>query len=121
MIVGPSGTSAGSESEWFPVLSGRTSLAAYQGTEWLGRTKGPSPWKRYLDLQKCGNSSTNCLERWAQQSGVKFQYVYVRVNGTERLRISLSRFPRFRLAYRNSGVLLFEHLSESVKGLRVPA
>lgn len=110
LIVAPAGDSAGSESEWFPALtSGRISLAAYQGTEWLKRAKGSSPWQRYNALQACGTSGTTCLERWARQSGVRFRYVYVRTEGTISLQEDLLHSSRYALKYRNGGTLIFAH------------
>ena len=35
LVVAPVGNSAGSESEWFPVIANRKSLGTYQGLEWI--------------------------------------------------------------------------------------
>ena len=43
LVVAPAGVSAGSESEWFPVVANRRSLGTYQGLEWLRHAPGASP------------------------------------------------------------------------------
>jgi hypothetical protein len=107
LVVAPTGVSAGSESEWFPVLSQRRSLGTYQGVEWFPQSSGPSPWERYDQLQRCGGESLRCLEEWARQIGQAFDYVFVREAGTQPLRDSLLASDEFSLAHTNGDVMIF--------------
>ncbi len=107
LVVAPAGESAGSESEWFPVLAGRRNLGAYQGSEWLQHGAQESPWQRYEALQACGARDVACIEAWAASAG-DFAYVYVRDTGTERLRTSLAASPRYTLAYRALDVSIYQ-------------
>jgi hypothetical protein len=109
LIVAPKGASAGSESEWFPVLAGRQSLGTYQGSEWLERQPGPLPWQRYDQLQACGQQDVACLEDWARERGLDFTHVYVRESGTARLRYSLVASLQYSLEYRAPDVWIFAH------------
>ncbi len=106
LVVAPSGSSAGNESEWFPVLARRVSAGTYQGREWMPRQNGPSSWERYLELQRCGrDGSVTCMEEWG--NGTPFDYVYVRHEGTEQLRRSLSTIPRYSMVYSSADVSIF--------------
>jgi hypothetical protein len=107
LIVAPEGASAGSESEWFPVLARRESLGTYQGSEWLERQPGPLPWLRYNQLQACGQQGVACLEDWARAGRRDFTYVYVRDSGTARLRYSLAASPQYALEYHAPDVWIF--------------
>lgn len=112
LVIAPAGVSAGSESEWFPVLAERRSLGTYQGSEWLPQVAGPSPWQRYDRLQACGARDVICLDRWAGEAGAEFDYVFVRETGSERLRESLSASTEFELAYHAPDVWIFARTPE---------
>lgn len=108
LVVAPAGISAGSESEWFPVLARRRSLATYQGLEWVAQPPGPSPWEKYNRLQACGVRDVTCIEDWARTyTRASFDYVYVRERGTESLRTSLTASRDFSLAYHAAEVWVF--------------
>lgn len=107
VVVAPFGVSAGSESEWFPVLTGRINLGVYQGSEWLPRRIGPSRWERYDQLQRCGAEEFGCIEQWATQEGAEFAYVYVREAGTQTLRSSLLASTKYSLVYHVPDVWIF--------------
>lgn len=106
LLVAPAGNAAGSESEWFPVLTGRPTLGAYQGSEWLQHSGPESLWERYDELQACGARDVACIEAWAASGGA-FQYLYVRDIGTESLRASLATAARYTLAYRAVDVSIY--------------
>jgi len=110
LVVGPAGLSAGSESEWFPVLAERPSVGTYQGTEWQSPEQGLSPWERYNALQGCATASAVCLEDWAESAHSSFTHVYVREENTEALRSSLGHSVAFALVYESDGIWIFEHL-----------
>jgi hypothetical protein len=111
------------DSEWFPALAGRTSIATVQGTEWL--SPPPAFSERidsYQDLQRCGRDTAECLDAWqAANNGAAFDYVFVGRNrpnplpadsdaGSDccsTLRTSLSRDRRYRLVFGNEAVTIF--------------
>jgi hypothetical protein len=107
LVVAPAGVSAGSETEWFPALAERRSLGTYQGLEWLEHEAGPSAWQRYDRLQTCGARDVACLDGWAREGDIKFDYVFVREFGTAELRRSLSTSTDFALVYEAPDVSIF--------------
>ena len=68
-------------SEWFPALTGRTSLATVFGYEWLNDGKFGARVEIYQELQKCTAQDVDCLNHWAQEIGRGLSYVYVRKQG----------------------------------------
>ncbi|CAG1012711.1 hypothetical protein ANAEL_04482 [Anaerolineales bacterium] len=64
--------------EWFPALTGQTSLTTIQGTEWLpGKFAPASQLQR--DMQGCLNEmdSFACVEEQAKQAGIQYDYLYI--------------------------------------------
>lgn len=76
-------------SEWFPVLTGRISVATIQGAEWLPAQNFMALHVAFEDLQACRTVDATCLQEWQQRHGRTFDYVYVlklrptRVGGME--------------------------------------
>ncbi|MDE3095994.1 MAG: hypothetical protein KGK07_08335 [Chloroflexota bacterium] len=67
-------------SEWFPVLTGRQSVATVQGYEWLTAAGGFSARvSAYRALQDCANADGSCVERWAVRHDAPFDYLYIPV------------------------------------------
>lgn len=119
VINGPQTAWDGS-SEWFPALAGRTSVATYQGYEWLGL--GNSRFEAGQKLQLCAYSDAGCLEDWAQSQGVTFTHVYVACRADApnegdpdkcaQLRNALSRDPEYGIIYDLHGVTVFQRLED---------
>ncbi len=65
-------------SEWFPVLTGRASSATVQGTEWLGGGAYTNAKQKALDLRNCVDQSLQCIDTWAREYDVVYDYLYVR-------------------------------------------
>lgn len=65
-------------SEWFPVLTSRTSVATVQGTEWLSGGKFLPAVKRARELQNCTNQAPVCLDGWADEYQLSYNYIYLR-------------------------------------------
>lgn len=110
-VVDPTG-------DWFAALSGRRGLSPPQGTEWIGKYDETA--YAYADLQLCRSRDTTCLEHWAADERVEFEYVYVPVPTAvvrseepsccrEVLR-SLTTDPAYRLVYDGAGASVFERL-----------
>jgi hypothetical protein len=104
-------------SEWFPVVSGRSSVATVQGSEWLGRSVFTNRIEAARELQRCALSDTSCIERWAARFGDDFTHVYVpRTNPLDQrygaddatdcclgLRQSLGRSSAYAVLYDGAG------------------
>ena len=94
-------------SEWFPVLSGRRSMATVQGYEWFPKQEFQFREEQHKALQECGD--VNCLELWARKTGVSYSYVYI--SGTRMrygaLRFALEQSPDYHLIYNGPGALIF--------------
>jgi hypothetical protein len=97
-------------SEWFPALSGRSSLATVQGSEWSagGYTETQAG---YHALQNCLHEDVGCLETWLQQRNVQADYVYLADSQKELpLYRSLNSSDVYEIVFYNSGVVLFERV-----------
>lgn len=99
------------ESEWFPVLAERQSLATVQGTEWApdgGFDTSVSLFDRAWD---CGYQETSCLTDWVEESGREFTHVYVTYNGQFQccgtLLESLEEDTNYRRVYDGPGGTIF--------------
>jgi hypothetical protein len=105
--------------DWFAALSGRVGLAPPQGTEWLGRFQAVE--QSYAALQRCRSLDSDCLERWAGEQGLAFEYVYVpaavpqsdekastRQSCCYPLLASLVTDPDYRLVFEGTGASVFE-------------
>jgi hypothetical protein len=98
--------------EWFPVLAERQSVATVQGREWLPN----GDFARYVDLsgaaRSCGGRTTDCLDRWAAESGVPFSHVFIAhaPGGAccRQLHESLRADQRYALVFDGPGGEVFE-------------
>jgi hypothetical protein len=111
-------------SEWFPALTGRQSVATVQGSEWLTGGGFEAQRSRYLDLQQCTNSDGDCIARWAAADGVEFDYLYVLTappgitNGPigidtccRDLVLALRKDARYQLVYDGAGAVIFKKVA----------
>lgn len=64
-------------SEWFPALTGRTSVATPQGLEWAERGTFRDMIDAYEDAQACSIKDFACLQKWSQETGIGFTHIYV--------------------------------------------
>lgn len=108
--------------EWFPVIAGRTSVATVQGYEWFGGGRFERKRDEYRMLQACANADASCLQRWSDQSGLSFDYVYIATvlpvdelqpgaTCCDGLRIALRHDPRYTVAYDGPGATIFRRTS----------
>jgi hypothetical protein len=65
-------------SEWFPALTGENSLATIQGYEWIQNKEFMNMHTASANLQVCTVFDSQCLEDWKAQTGLTFDYVYIR-------------------------------------------
>ncbi len=59
-------------SEWFPALTGRTSIVTVQGHEWTPKHPLSESLRNYAETQSCLNRVLDCLANW------EFDFIYVR-------------------------------------------
>jgi hypothetical protein len=99
------------ESEWFPVLAARPSIATVQGTEWSPNGGFDAAIAAFDGAWDCGYQSSDCLATWAQTNGKKFTHVYIPDNGKSQccgtLIDSLSEDPDYLKIYDGPGGTVF--------------
>ena len=103
-------------SEWLPVLAKRPSVAVVQGYEWLDNFS--IRVKNHAQLEECATQGPDCIEKWTNDTGVKFSHLYVPKPCIDRymadkcgaLRAALITDSRYRLVYNRPGAAIFERL-----------
>ncbi len=102
-----------STSEWFPVMTGRESIATVFGYEWIHDSQFANHIANYLALQACANQNLDCLESWSRNSGNSFNYVYLRSpNGGKITDLPLAAFlsssSSYSLVYQTQSIEIFQ-------------
>jgi hypothetical protein len=64
-------------SEWFPSLTGRTSVATVQGHEWDSNISYEQVLSQSVNVQNCLGQAIQCVESWAVSSQTVFDYIYI--------------------------------------------
>jgi len=92
--------------EWFPALAERRNQTTLQGHEWL---LGERFFKRYTALANVqGCDSVECVEGWAIQNGLGYDYLLVQNPDPGMALIdSLSSGTKYELVYSTSGALIY--------------
>ncbi len=65
-------------SEWFPALTGRSSVATVQGYEWDGNHKFEEIKDRGRKIQNCIQQTPACIQDWEREYHLEFEYIYLR-------------------------------------------
>ncbi|HEX5479229.1 MAG TPA: hypothetical protein VFY79_05865 [Dehalococcoidia bacterium] len=105
-------------SEWFPVLTGRESVATVQGYEWMAGGAFDLQRTAFAHLQNCSNADGDCLSAWSAESGESYDYVYVAtvppaddsqqgITCCDGLRNTLRRDSRYRVVFDGPGATVF--------------
>ena len=64
------------DSEWFPLLAQRTSVATVQGSEWLGAIAFNERFRAHHTLQVCVHeASVSCVHDWLAERPAEFLYL----------------------------------------------
>ena len=64
------------DSEWFPILAGRRSVATVQGSEWLGQAAFDAQVIAHRALQACVRpASVSCVQDWLAEYPAEFVYI----------------------------------------------
>jgi hypothetical protein len=100
-------------SEWFPVLTGRISLATVQGYEWLPG-EFQRRWEHYDRLQDCAKRDAECLQQWAHEQGIVVTYLYLSNNCCEALQHALENSADYRQIYSRAGIFVYERMYQHV-------
>jgi len=99
------------QSEWFPVLAERPSVATVQGTEWLPDGGFDASISAFDGAWDCGYRESDCLAGWVKSTGRTFTHVYVPADGGSQccgtLLESLSDDPDYRKIYDGPGGTVF--------------
>lgn len=117
VVTGVKSASLDAASEWFPALSGRTSVATMQGYEWLGARRMLELTDRHQALQECATAVAACVDRWAERKQVSFTHIFVLKDGTSgdpdgrdccaALRNSLLASPDYVVVYDGPGASVY--------------
>jgi len=98
-------------SEWFPALAHRKSVATVQGFEYRPLGEFAHKKREYIDLQNCAGWVSQCLRDWSRSTGQSYTHVYIPKspdrNCCRLLRYSLQRDPAYRMIYDGPGAVLF--------------
>ena len=103
-------------SEWFPALTGRTSLAPSQGLEWVDPAIRHANEIAQDELRLCQPADLPCLTGWLDAHGGAGSAVYVPAAGSSyatgedpsgAIRAKLIASPDFRRIYAGPGAMIF--------------
>ncbi len=114
LVVTGDGWAIDRSSEWFPVLSGRTSVATVQGTEWLRGSAFTMGDKAQEELNRCVHEDGACLTDWSTAFGVQFDYVYIPTRPAPKcceLRDALRGDSSFTAIYETPAATIFQRAS----------
>jgi hypothetical protein len=103
--------------EWFPVLTGRTSLATVQGSEWTGLQPFLDRLAMDRQLQACAPRTATCVVDWSDHWGTRGMYVFLPkghlygpsspADCCPALRETLAASDRYTLVYDGPGASIF--------------
>lgn len=103
--------------EWFPALTGRTSIITAQGLEWLpGRANATI--KELSQVSNCRFNGVKCLEGWEQNGEYEFEYIYFTSNSqgfydppkfASSIDAEMSHLNDYQLVYSNSDVRIYKN------------
>ena len=105
--------------EWFPVLADRTSLGTAQGYEWLDGFA--QRVERAEELQGCASKDLGCVEQWAREGGLDFDYIYIAKRRADYPSVStrqccpglesiLRSSPGYEMVYDSAGASVFRRV-----------
>jgi hypothetical protein len=95
-------------SEWFPALTERKSLATVFGNEWVPGANFQTKVSRYEELQRCSGRSVTCIEDWADQKYLEFDYVLIKKQPVlSILEYDLRTNPGYSRSFENSSLIIY--------------
>jgi hypothetical protein len=108
------------DSEWFPLLAQRTSVATVQGSEWLGATVFNERFRAHHTLQICvREASVDCVQEWLAERPAEYLYLPTgHLHGPKspphccaELRQRLAADPGFDVVYEGPGATILKVIS----------
>jgi hypothetical protein len=112
ILTGETESFADAVAEWFPVLSGSTSIATVQGCEWLPDKIFLTRLDEYYALQACMDKTSDCIEKWEEKTSHPFEYVLLSRDGLSEnqnaLLTSLMESGEYLLIHEEQDVFIFE-------------
>jgi hypothetical protein len=110
MITGYDNWADDATSEWFPVLSGRYSVATVQGYEWFPNKEFIQRTEQHKNLQACTDKDVYCVEEWAHEAGIDYSYIYISTGMVKNstLQTALATSPDYERVYNGPGAVIFE-------------
>lgn len=94
--------------EWFPVFAGRTAQNTIQGREWLLGKKFMAFHTGVEKLRDCLNDYPSCVESWADENQLEFDYIYIETaDAPALLSYVLRQSPDYTLVFENGGAVIF--------------
>jgi hypothetical protein len=102
-------------SEWFPVLAQRESVATVQGYEWVPGGVFDERQELHDKVQGCWYADVECIVHWRQASGVEYDYVYIPKHEwgqcCEGVVETLRTDSRFEQTYNGPGATIYRYLN----------
>jgi hypothetical protein len=124
LIVPDSTWETAKTAEWFPALSGRLNLTTVQGTEWLNDNGFDQARAIYDRVYDCGIQTSVCLEELSDETGIQFDYIYVRKGDVGQccytLLRSLDEDDGYRLVYDADGATIYYRRPSGEPAVRAP-
>ncbi|MBI2764391.1 MAG: hypothetical protein HYX53_00605 [Chloroflexi bacterium] len=113
------------ESEWFPALTGRQSIATVQGSEWLPDGAFARAIYAHDRAWGCAGSNAACLDRWSADVGKPIEYVFLPSTAAGKLCCtelynSLWSDDRYELVYDSAGGAVFKRSAPAAMGPVAP-
>lgn len=112
LLITPNGWETDKESEWFPVLARRTSVATVQGYEWTSPDEFSQRVAAFEQAHLCGFRDASCLGAWSAEHDQPFTFVYIPRGASGQccttLVSSLVIDPKYSLVYNGPGATIFE-------------
>ncbi len=97
------------QSDWFPALTGRKSLATVFGYEWVPDGRFSDRIEKYSALQDCAHQSAACLDQWLSESNLGLPLIYIKkAASTMPLEDDLRSNTSYKQIYENSGVVIIQ-------------
>lgn len=115
-VITNSGWAGDPDSEWFPLLAERRSVATVQGSEWLGQLAFEEQVRAHRSLQACVvPASVSCVRQWLAEWPADYLYLPKgQLHGSNSpadccpgLRASLFSDPSFTPVYDGDGATIF--------------
>lgn len=99
--------------EWFPTLSGRSSLTTGQGYEWRGNGEAHRRGDLYQSSMQCVQAGADCLTATTAVQGVEFDYLYLsREWKRSALARDLEQDPRYVVIHDGPGATIYRGVSQ---------